>query len=52
MYAALWRILPGPTWARVTMLVAGAVVIVTLLMVFVFPVIDEIISSTDPAVGQ
>jgi hypothetical protein len=34
------------------MLVAGAVVIVTLLMVFAFPVIDELISTTDPAVGQ
>jgi hypothetical protein len=34
------------------MLVAGAVVIVTLLMMFVFPVIDELISATDPAVGQ
>jgi len=50
MYAALWRILPGPTWARITMLVAGAVILVTLLMMFVFPAIDNFISSTDPAV--
>lgn len=50
MYAALWRILPGPTWARITMLVGGAVILVTLLMMFVFPAIDNLISSTDPAV--
>lgn len=50
MYAALWKILPGPTWARITMLVAGAVILVALLMMFVFPAIDNFISSTDPAV--
>jgi hypothetical protein len=32
------------------MLVSGAIVIVTLLMLFVFPAIDDFISSTDPAV--
>jgi hypothetical protein len=52
MYGALWRLLPGPTWARVTMLVAGAVIVITLLMMFAFPAIDDLISRTDPAVGQ
>jgi Tfp pilus assembly protein FimT len=34
------------------MLVAGVVIIVTLLMMFAFPAIDDFISRTDPAVGQ
>lgn len=52
MYAALWRRLPGPTWARITMLVSMAVILIAVLMMFVFPAVDMIISRIDPAVGQ
>lgn len=51
MYAALWRIIPGPLWARITIVSVGAAIIVTALMVFVFPVIDTIMSSHNSSVG-
>ncbi|MDO9589621.1 MAG: hypothetical protein Q7J04_00575 [Microcella sp.] len=37
MYAALWRILPGPTWVRVVILVVAAVVVLAALVEWVFP---------------
>lgn len=37
MYAALWRILPGPVWVRATILVVAVVLIVTGLVEWVFP---------------
>lgn len=52
MYAALWRILPGPTWARVAMLVLGAFIIVAVLFEWVFPWISEILPYQENTVGE
>ena len=51
MYAALWRIIPGPLWARITIAAVGTAIIVTALMVFVFPWIDTLMSSHNSSVG-
>ena len=51
MYSALWRILPGPRWARITTLVAAGIVVIGLLMLFVFPAVDAFLSQTDSAVS-
>jgi hypothetical protein len=40
MYVALWKVLPGPTWARILILVAGAIAILAVLTFFVFPWAD------------
>ena len=37
MYAALWRILPGPAWVRVLILLALAAVVLAALIEWVFP---------------
>lgn len=37
MYAALWRLLPGPVWWRIVQLIALAVLVLLALIVFVFP---------------
>ena len=37
MYGALWRILPGPLWVRIVTLVALAVLVLTALVLWVFP---------------
>jgi hypothetical protein len=52
MYAALWRVLPGPTWVKV--LVAGGLLGVTvfLLMAFVFPFIAEIFLVEGSTLGM
>lgn len=40
MYAALWRVLPGPWWVRVLILLALATAVVAALMTWVFPVVS------------
>jgi hypothetical protein len=37
MYAALWRLLPGPLWVRVVLAVISAAVVLWALTYFVFP---------------
>jgi predicted membrane protein len=52
MYGALWRILPGPWWLRVLILVVAAAVVVTALVVWVFPYVDELVSPQEVTVEQ
>lgn len=51
MYAALWRIIPGPLWLRIIIATAAAAAVITLLMVFVFPWIDALMTSQNSSVG-
>lgn len=51
MYAALWKRLPGPVWARIAILVAAAVAIVLVLFEFVFPWISEQLPYQETTVG-
>ncbi len=37
MYGALWRILPGPVWARVLILLAIVAAVLTACGLWVFP---------------
>lgn len=37
MYRALWRILPGPVWAKVGQLITLALLVLSLLFFVVFP---------------
>lgn len=47
MYAALWRILPGPWWIRVLVLVLLLVVVLYGLFFFVFPWVADIVAPQD-----
>lgn len=51
MYAALWRVLPGNLWLKIAILTAGAAVIITLLMMFVFPAVNAAISVREVTVN-
>ncbi|MBN9194876.1 MAG: hypothetical protein J0I44_02190, partial [Microbacterium sp.] len=51
MYAALWRVLPGPWWVRVVILLVLAAAIVYALFFFVFPWVSAIIDPQDVTVG-
>jgi flagellar basal body-associated protein FliL len=42
MYAGLWRILPGPVWVRILILVVLAAVVLSVLAFWVFPWIDDL----------
>ena len=52
MYAALWRVLPGSLWVKIAILTAAAAVLITVLMVFVFPIVDTAITARDVTVNQ
>ena len=52
MYGALWRILPGPWWLRVIILLVVAAVVLTALVIWVFPYVDELVSPQDVTVKE
>ena len=52
MYAALWRVLPGSLWVKIAILTAAAAVVITVLMIFVFPIVDTAITVRDVTVNQ
>lgn len=41
MYAALWRVLPGPTWLKVVQAALVTLAVLALLFVLVFPAVAE-----------
>lgn len=43
MYAALWRLLPGPWWVRLIILLALIAAVVYALLFYVFPWVSPII---------
>ena len=52
MYGALWRLLPGPTWVRVLLLLVLAALVLTALVLWVFPVVDQLTSPQDVTVEE
>jgi len=51
MYAALWRILPGPLWLRIIILTGATIIVAILLMLFVFPALDVALTSREVTVN-
>ncbi|MFF2631320.1 hypothetical protein ACFVR6_00390 [Microbacterium sp. NPDC058021] len=51
MYAALWRVLPGPWWIRVLILLVLAAAVLYGLFFFVFPWVSTILTPEDVTVG-
>jgi hypothetical protein len=51
MYAALWRILPGPTWLKAVESLALVVLVLVLLMTWVFPTVEPLLPFDDITVG-
>jgi hypothetical protein len=52
MYAALWRVLPGPWWVRLLILLIAAAAILTALVYWVFPVVDQMVAPQDVTVDE
>lgn len=50
MYAALWRILPGPTWLRALIMVLLAAAVVVVCFAWVFPAIAPYMPFNDVTV--
>jgi predicted membrane protein len=50
MYAALWRVLPGPWWVRLLIVLVALAVILAGLVFWVFPWIDQFTIQQDVTV--
>lgn len=50
MYAALWRVLPGPWWVRVLILLIALAAVCYGLFFYVFPWVGPIIDPQDVTV--
>jgi hypothetical protein len=52
MYGALWRVLPGPWWVRVLILLVLLVALLAALAIWVYPLVQTFISTQEVAVDQ
>ena len=52
MYAALWRLLPGPTWLKVIEAVALVALGIWLLLTVVFPAVEPHLPFDQISVGD
>ena len=52
MYGALWRVLPGPWWVRVLILVVLVAAFLTAMVFWVFPWVNGFIVPQDVTVGD
>jgi hypothetical protein len=52
MYGALWRILPGPVWLRIILVVILLVLVLGALVEWVFPFVDQFVAPQDVTVGE
>ena len=50
MYAALWRVLPGPIWVRILLVVILLVAVLAVLGTWVYPWIDVILNNEEATV--
>src|SRR5690606_1464965 len=48
MYGALWRVLPGPAWGRVLILLVLAAAVVLACFEWLFPLVSEYMPFNDP----
>jgi hypothetical protein len=51
MYAALWRHLPGPRWAKVLQVLVLFALVVLVLFTWVFPAVAPLVPVNDGTVG-
>lgn len=51
MYGALWRILPGPIWVRIILVLLLAVAVLYSLSTWVFPWVETLINNQEATVG-
>lgn len=52
MYAALWRILPGPWWLRVIQLAIIAAGVLALFVLFLFPFVADTFFTEGSRLGE
>ncbi|MEF3403042.1 hypothetical protein BJY17_002480 [Agromyces hippuratus] len=50
MYGALWRVLPGPVWLRIILMLLLVAAVVFALFTWVFPWVDGILNPINVTV--
>jgi hypothetical protein len=48
MYGALWRVLPGPVWARILILLVALALLLFVLSTWIFPLVDGMLTPSQP----
>ena len=51
MYAALWRVLPGPMWVRIIFVLILVAAVLLALDLWVFPWVDAFINNQEATVS-
>lgn len=52
MYGALWRLLPGPVWFRIILLLILIAVALWALVTWVFPWVETIVDNQEVTIDQ
>jgi hypothetical protein len=52
MYAALWRVLPGPVWLRILILLALLILVLFVLAEWIFPWVGSLIPDAPGTVSK
>lgn len=52
MYGTLWRLMPGPLWLRIVLMVLFFAVILAVLVLVVFPWLNTFVNVNDVTVSQ
>jgi hypothetical protein len=52
MYGAIWRILPGPVWVRIILVLVLVAAVLYSLVEWVFPWVDQFVAPQDATVEQ
>ena len=52
MYGALWRIMPGPLWIRIILIVLFFGAVLAALVYLVFPWLNTFVNVNDVTVGK
>jgi hypothetical protein len=52
MYAALWRVLPGPAWVRILILLVLVSAVLVACVLWVFPWVDQFVAPQDVTVTE
>ena len=52
MYGALWRLMPGPLWLRIILIIVLFAAVLAVLVLFVFPWLNTFVNVNDVTVDQ
>ena len=52
MYAAIWRKLPGPLWLRLVTVVLLLSAVLAVLVLWVFPYVDQLLAPQEVTVQE